>query len=120
MIAYDVQVNGLDILQVKLFRAPQTVKHEAVIATNKSVVGYQGTAREIAPKDRSPMVNSIAISPANVEGTKGTGSVGTDLSYSPAQEPVLVFTAQPANQFDQNAPRCLLGRKTAPGISPSQ
>jgi hypothetical protein len=86
MIEYNATINGLDQLQRQLAQAPQLVITEAVKATNISLANYHRTARQIAPIDKGPLRNSITITPAKVEGTKITGSVGTDIEHAAAQE----------------------------------
>jgi hypothetical protein len=86
MIEYQATINGLDALQKQLAQAPQLVISETVKATNVSLANYHHTARALAPIDKGPLRNSITITPARVEGTKVTGSVGTNLKYAAAQE----------------------------------
>lgn len=86
MIEYTATISGLDALQKAFEEAPGLVMNETKHATNRSLVAYQATARELAPIDKSPLRNSITIVPAREEGNVVTGAVGTDMHYAEVQE----------------------------------
>lgn len=86
MIEYQATINGLDRLQLHLEQAPALVLSETVSATNKALVTYQASARELAPIDTSRLRNSIAFTPAKVEGTTVSGSVNAGAPYAAAVE----------------------------------
>ncbi len=88
MITYQATLQGdtLQQLIASYAQAPQITATHTMAAMNKSLVNYQGTARQIAPIDQGLLRASIQISPARHEGNRIEGSVGTALNYAPAQE----------------------------------
>jgi hypothetical protein len=86
MIEYQVVITGLAPLQAAFSKAPQTVLRETATAVNKSLVGYQAAAKELAPVDTSRLRTSLAITPATIDGSTVSGSVGTSVKYAEAQE----------------------------------
>ena len=85
-ISYRVDIPQLPALQAAFQRAPELVSRETMAATNRALVGYQGTARKLSPVDTGHLRSSIQIEPATMTGSTIRGAVGTSLRYAPYQE----------------------------------
>jgi hypothetical protein len=85
-LSYSVSIPQLPDLQKAFQRAPEATKSAITTAINKSLVGYQATAKQLAPFDKGALRGSIQISPASWSGNTGKGSVGTNLNYAVYQE----------------------------------
>lgn len=83
---YTVSIPQLDDLQKAFKQAPELVANEVSGAINRSLVGYQATAKQKAPVDSGRLQSSILIDPAKQKGNVIEGSVGTSVDYSVAQE----------------------------------
>ncbi len=85
-IRYIVEIPQLSQLQDAFKRAPEVTARETSAAINKSLVGYQGTAKELAPVNTGRLRSSILVSPARRSGNRIEGSVGTNVRYAAWQE----------------------------------
>lgn len=86
MLTYDVKIQGLDRLQQAFARSPQLTMARLTVATNKSLVKLQATAKAGAPVDQGTLRSSILLHPVVVTGNSIRGSVGTNLGYARYQE----------------------------------
>lgn len=86
MLAYAVDIKGLDKLESNMDRAPQTYRREVSAAINKSLVDLQRTAKTLSPVDTGRLRASILVEPARVQGDVIKGSVGTLTRYAGFQE----------------------------------
>jgi hypothetical protein len=78
-MTYAIDIPQLAALQTAFAQAPELVKQQTTIAANKALVGYQSTAKQLAPIDKGTLRGSIQISPFSWSGNSGSGSVGTGL-----------------------------------------
>ncbi len=85
-VTYTVEIPQLPALQRAFRQAPEIVAREVEGAINRSLVGYQATARQLAPINSGLLRRSIAIEPARRRGSTIEGSVGTGLRYAIFQE----------------------------------
>ncbi len=85
-VSYSVSIPQLGELQQAFTRAPEITARAVMTATNQSLVGYQATARQLAPVDSGLLRRSIQLRPAQRRGNVIEGSVGTGLRYSVFQE----------------------------------
>lgn len=67
-------------------KAPELTKAGIATAVNKSLVAYQGTAKQLAPVDSGYLRGSIQITPFTWTGNNGQGSIGTKVEYALPQE----------------------------------
>ncbi len=85
-ISYSVSIPQLPALQEAFKRAPEITATAVVGAVNRSLVGYQATAKQLAPVSSGRLRSSILIRPATRTGSRIEGSVGTNVRYATWQE----------------------------------
>ncbi len=85
-LTYSVSIPQLVPLQQAFINAPERTKQELTVATNRSLLAYQATAKDLAPIDQGILKGSIQLSAAQWSGNTITGSVGTNNEYSLFQE----------------------------------
>lgn len=85
-LTYSVTIPQLPALQKAFQAAPEAAKTAITTAINKSLIGYQATARQLAPIDKGGLRASIQVTPASWSGNSAKGSVGTNLNYAIFQE----------------------------------
>ncbi len=85
-VSYSVSIPQLPALQEAFKRAPEITSRAVVDAVNRSLVGYQATAKGLAPVDTGRLRSSIQLRPARRTGNQIEGSVGTSVRYSVFQE----------------------------------
>jgi len=85
-ITYSVSIPNLPSLQAAFTKASELTRQAVTTAINKSLVGYQATAKQLAPIDQGILRGSIQIQPAVWTGNNATGSVGTTTKYAVFQE----------------------------------
>ncbi len=86
-VSYSVSIPQLGALQQAFARAPEITARAVMTATNQSLVGYQATARQLAPVDTGLLRRSIQLRPAQRRGNVIEGSVTTGpLKYAEYQE----------------------------------
>lgn len=83
---YEVTIPQLPALQAAFSKAPEITARAVAGAVNRSLVGYQATAKQLAPVDSGRLRSSIQLRPAHRTGNRIEGSVGTNLKYAPFQE----------------------------------
>lgn len=86
-MTYTVSVPQLPALQAAMAKAPELTKLAITTAMNKSLVGYQTTAKQLAPIDQGILRGSIQQLPITWIGNSATGVVSTgELKYAVWQE----------------------------------
>lgn len=86
-MTYTVAIPQLSALQVTFAKAPELTKQAITTAMNKSLVGYQTTAKQLAPIDQGILRGSIQQLPIAWSGNSATGVVSTgELKYAVWQE----------------------------------
>lgn len=85
-ITYSVSIPQLPQLQAAFRQAPETTARSVTAAINRSLVGYQATAKQLAPVDSGRLRSSIQIRPATRRGNTIEGSVGTATQYAEYME----------------------------------
>lgn len=81
-MTYTVAIPQLPALQAAMAKAPELTRQAIMTAMNKSLVGYQATAKQLAPIDQGILRGSIQQLPITWSGNSATGVVSTDLAYS--------------------------------------
>lgn len=76
-LTYSVEIPQLAALAAAFANAPQQLKPALTVAVNRSLMGYQATAKQLAPIDKGVLRGSIQIQAASWSGDTVTGSVGT-------------------------------------------
>ncbi|MDP9469054.1 MAG: hypothetical protein M3Q71_00085 [Chloroflexota bacterium] len=85
-VTYTVEIPQLPALQRAFRQSPEIVAREVEGAINRSLVGYQATARQLAPISSGHLRGSIQLEPARRRGNTIEGSVGTVVRYAVFQE----------------------------------
>lgn len=125
-LTYSVEIPQLAELQRRFAEAPGLTRKAVTGAVNRSLVGYQGTAKRLAPVDTGLLRGSISISPATTHGNVIEGSVGTNLKYAlpqetgsgiygPAHAPIRPKTAKVLRFFVKGTPVFARQVKGSPG-----
>ncbi len=69
MVSYSVSIPNLPQLQAAFKRLPEITSRALTSAINESLVGYQATAKQLAPISSGRLRSSILISPARFSRT---------------------------------------------------
>lgn len=85
-MTYTVTIPQLGDLQDAFARMPGLTKTEVTKAVNRSLVSYQGTAKQLAPIDTGLLRSMILIEPARWTGNTVRGAVNSGAPYALEQE----------------------------------
>lgn len=85
-LTYSVQIKNLPQLQAAFAKAPAETKQAVTTAMNKSLTGYQATAKQLAPIDKGQLRAGILIEPVSWVGTTAKGVVAATAGHSLWQE----------------------------------
>ena len=85
-IVYKVEIPNLPALQKAFAQAPVLTRQAVTTALNKSLTGYQATAKQLAPIDTGDLRSRIALYPGSWSGNTIRGSVAAEAPHSIWQE----------------------------------
>jgi hypothetical protein len=85
-IVYKVDIPQLPALQKAFAQAPALTRQAVATALNKSLTGYQATAKQLAPIDTGDLRSRIALYPGSWSGNTIRGSVAAEAPHSIWQE----------------------------------